>query len=125
MQQKGFIIATLISTIIGTFTTGIGLYERVSERRKQKHTDSGQDEKIKSLEKRLDDSEANRNNQSRQDDDGPPRRGGSQSRYGDDYLRNSLQRSGPMIRREYDQDYARLGSRFAEGDRKLPSPIPR
>ena len=31
-------------------------------------------------------------------------------------LRDALAASGPMIRREYDRDYARLGARFAEGD---------
>lgn len=31
-------------------------------------------------------------------------------------LRQSLGHGGPMVQREYDRDYARLGPRFAEGD---------
>ncbi|KAH8887128.1 hypothetical protein GQ53DRAFT_693458 [Thozetella sp. PMI_491] len=98
--KKGFIIATLISTIIGTFTTGINLYDRVSEKRKQANTDRGQDDKINALEKRLNDSENARKGRGQRGED----------------LRDSLEAGGPLIRREYDRDYGRLGARFAEGD---------
>ena len=98
--KKTFIIATLISTIIGTFTTGLNLHERVTEKRNQKKTDKGQDEKIKELEKKIEDSQKQKQ--------GPQR--------GDTDLRESLQYGGPMVRREYDRDFARLGPRFAEGD---------
>jgi hypothetical protein len=98
--KKTFIIATLISTIIGTFTTGINLYERVGEKRRQIKTDKGQDQKIKDLEKRIEDSEKKKSSPPRNEDD----------------LRHSLEYGGPMIRREYNNDLARLGPRFAEGD---------
>ena len=99
-HQKTFIIATLISTIIGTFTTGINLYERVAERRNQKHRDSGQDAKIRELERRADEAKAERDKHRENNKD----------------LRKSLADGGSMVRREYEQDFKRLGSRFAEGD---------
>ena len=94
-------MATLISTIIGTFTTGINLYERVAERRQQKHRDTGQDAKIAALEKRAEEA-AQQRDKTRQK------------------LRDSLEQGGPMIKREYEQDFQRMGTRFAEGDREWP-----
>jgi hypothetical protein len=91
-----------MSTIIGTFTTGINLYERVGEKRKQDKKDHRQDDKIKELEKRIDEKEKEKNDHARKAQD----------------LRDSLGNGGPMIQREYDRDYARLGPRFAHGDCK-------
>jgi len=91
--KKAFIVATLASTIIGTFTTGINLYERVGEKRKQMKKDSGQDAKIKELEKKVEEAS---NNEKK--------------------LQQSMTRSGPAIRDEYNHDFQRLGPRFAQGD---------
>jgi hypothetical protein len=104
LSQKTFIIATLISTIVGTFTTGINLYDRVADKRSQQRTDHGQNEKIDKLEKRVDEAEGQRD-----------RANGREGQ-----LRRSLEYGGPLVRREYDQNYSQLGSRFAEGDREFP-----
>lgn len=104
-MQKTFILATLVSTIIGTFTTGLGLYERVGQKRKQKKTDGAQDAKIKELEAEV------KKNQERGKD--------NQKKITDGNVQQSLGESGPMIRREYDRDFARLGDGFARGDCKL------
>ncbi|KAF2421040.1 hypothetical protein EJ08DRAFT_597888 [Tothia fuscella] len=101
--KKTFIIATLVSTIIGTFTTGLGLYERVGAKHKQKKLDDGQTEKIKKLEaemKKLE--ESSKKPAPKQIEDG--------------HVKDSLGASGPLIRREYDRDFAQLGPRFAHGD---------
>ncbi|CAK7268682.1 hypothetical protein SEPCBS57363_003219 [Sporothrix epigloea] len=139
--KKGFIIATLISTVIGTFTTGINLYERVRDRHDQKKTDRNQNEKIKDLERRADAADKARRKAEKEKNDhimaqlehksnNNNNNNGGQS--GNPYpsyqyppltynrpqndLRDALAASGPMIRREYDRDYARLGAAFAEGD---------
>jgi len=74
----------------------------VAERRQQKQRDSGQDAKIQELERRADKARTERDEHRKKNQD----------------LRESLEHGGPMIRREYDQDFKRLGSRFAEGDCK-------
>jgi len=102
--KKTFIVATLVSTIMGTFITGINLFERVGEKRNQKKRDKSQDDKLKELEQKLNNSQ----NQNQNNNRGPGRR--------EQDLQHSLQDGGPMIRREYDRDYARLGPRFADGD---------
>jgi hypothetical protein len=94
---------------VGTFTTGINLYDRVADKRAQKRLDRGQDEKIDKLEKRVEEAENQKS--------------ASRSREVD--LRRSLEYGGPQIRGEYDQSYARLGSRFAEGDCEYPEDAPR
>ncbi|KAK0741440.1 hypothetical protein B0T18DRAFT_432544 [Schizothecium vesticola] len=53
-MRQGFILATLISTIAGTFTTGINLYDRIVEKRKQAKLDHGQDQRLTDLEARYD-----------------------------------------------------------------------
>lgn len=102
--KKTFIVATLVSTIMGTFITGINLFERVGEKRDQKKRDKGQDEKLKELEAKVLETEK------REKEGG---RGGGRRQQD---LHHSLEDGGPMIRREYDRNYARLGPRFAEGD---------
>jgi len=99
-SKKTFIIATLISTVIGTFTTGVNLYDRVGERRKQKKKDSGQDTKLKELEQRLNETEKKKKEHAKNEEE----------------LRHSLEHGGAMVRKEYNRDVARLGPRFAEGD---------
>ena len=49
--------------------------------------------------------------------DNPPKRGGGNSDR-ELALRDSLTESGPMIRREYNRDFARFGDKFAIGDCK-------
>jgi hypothetical protein len=105
--QQGFIIATLISTIVGTFTTGIGLFDRLNDKRKQHKRDYNQDGKIAELEKRVDEAEKRSRSVG----------GGRGNGNGDgDGLRDSLTYGGPLVRREYDRGYDVLGKRFAEGD---------
>lgn len=56
-MQKGFIIATLLSTVIGTFTASMTLHDKVSEKRakkKQAKTDQGQNDQIKEMKEKLD-----------------------------------------------------------------------
>jgi len=98
--KKTFIVATLVSTIMGTFITGINLFERVGEKRNQKKRDKGQDQKLKELEAKVEETQRREKGPGRREQD----------------LHHSLEDGGPMIRREYDRNYGRLGPRFAEGD---------
>ena len=112
--QQGFFIATLASTIAGTFITGINLFDRVNEKRRNRHQkklDKGQDERINDLERRI---EEKGSGGDRQDSDRRPER--QPERFRDDDLRGSLEQGGPMVKREYDRQYAAMGPRFAEGD---------
>jgi uncharacterized membrane protein YheB (UPF0754 family) len=80
----------------------MGLYERLDQKRKQKKVDSGQNDKIKELQKQIKEVEE--------------RSKGNAKSAREDALRDSLQESGPLIRREYNRDFARLGNKFAVGD---------
>ncbi|KAK0716247.1 hypothetical protein B0H67DRAFT_610807 [Lasiosphaeris hirsuta] len=100
--KKGFILATLASTIAGTFITGINLYDRVAEKRKQNKLDNKQDQRIKDLERRV----------SRDDDRPQPGR----QQIAPDDVRASLNQGNTVVQREYDEHYARLGPGFAQGD---------
>lgn len=118
--KKTFIIATLVSTLIGTFTSSLGLYERLAQKKEQKHVDKGQDTEIKQLrdeiksmrdkppQKQIEDRDRSRSRS-------PPRRRKSLPPPRDE-LEYSLERGGDVIRRQYDEGYARLGQRFAVGD---------
>ncbi|KAK4211322.1 hypothetical protein QBC37DRAFT_442189 [Rhypophila decipiens] len=124
--KQGFIIATLASTIAGTFTTGINLFDRLEEKRrnrKQRKVDKSQNQKIKELEGRLNEKiERVNENAERANENAHhieqlqqhhhPERG----RIRDDDLRDSLGQGGPMVKREYDRHYAAMGPQFAEGD---------
>ncbi|CAI6335327.1 unnamed protein product [Periconia digitata] len=108
--KKTFIIATLCSTLVGTFTSSIGLWDRVQDKRRQGKRDLKQEEAIKKLQERADKAEKERDEF---------RRGGGQSprrRYDDDEVGDSFERSGALIQRQFDEGYGRLGSRFARGD---------
>ncbi|KAK4182478.1 hypothetical protein QBC35DRAFT_168915 [Podospora australis] len=122
--KQAFVLATLISTIAGTFITGINLYDRLIEQRRQKKLDRGQNKKIKELESRLNEAEEDRKrlreskekalkgSKKRETDDDD-----DSSSDGDDRnLRHSLERSGPKIQREYDRFYQSMGQKFAQGD---------
>ncbi|KAI1259358.1 hypothetical protein F5Y18DRAFT_410228 [Xylariaceae sp. FL1019] len=108
--KNTFIVATLCSTLIGTFSSSIGLWDRVNDKRKQKQRDTKQDGEIQRLQEKLALAEsrgqrgAEMNNPRRRDDEGS------------DDLGRSLMKSSAMIRREYDEAAERLGRRFAIGD---------
>jgi hypothetical protein len=91
------VITVLVSTIAGTFSTAISLFERLAETRKQHRKDRGQDSKIKELEQQVEDLE---NKKPRRDYD----------------VHDSLAQGGPMVQRQYDRIYQRLGPQFAQGD---------
>ncbi|OAA65576.1 hypothetical protein SPI_02363 [Niveomyces insectorum RCEF 264] len=120
--KKGFIIATLISTVIGTFTTSVNLYERVRDRHRQHKTDHHQDEKIRDLERRIDASESARSKAETAHRKHHRGNGNGDNNNSNDNNNNNndpravLADSGPLIRRAYDDHYARLGPRFAAGD---------
>lgn len=146
--QKTFICATLASTLVGTFTASMGLWERVHDRReahKQKQTDSKQDGEIKQLREQFE--TAQKKGQERQEEIDRLRNGGGGrgggggggggrgGGYHDD-VGESFERNGMMIQRMYDDMYGRMGNRFARGDGRLlkfiyrasahrPQPLPR
>ncbi|KAF9775792.1 hypothetical protein IL306_006077 [Fusarium sp. DS 682] len=91
--KKTFIIATLCSTLVGTFTSSMGLWDRVKEKRKQAKRDTTQDEEIKKLKAQVDENSRAR-----------------------DEVEASFQRSGALINREFEDGYQRYGKRFAIGD---------
>jgi hypothetical protein len=88
----------------------MGLYEAVSKKRAQLKRDTGQDEEIKKLKERAE--AADRRERERDDDRSRSRSRGPRR---DDFA-DSLDRSGAMIQRQYEQGYERLGRRFAMGD---------
>lgn len=131
--QKTFICATLASTLVGTFTASMGLWERVHDRReahKQKQTDSKQDGEIKQLREQFE--QAQKKGQERQDEidrlrNGDGGRGGGGGGGGGgrgggyrDDVGESFERNGMMIQRMYDDMYGRMGNRFARGDGIVP-----
>ncbi|KAK5171982.1 uncharacterized protein LTR77_003619 [Saxophila tyrrhenica] len=132
--KKGFIVATLVSTIVGTFTTSLNFYDRVQERKaakKQNRVDDGQNKEIQSLREDIQnmrkggkkDSSSSRS-RSRSTDRSRSHRHRRKSRrrsvgYDDDSdedFRRLAGRSRAMIEREYDENYLRLGQRYAQGD---------
>jgi hypothetical protein len=113
--KKTFIIATLCSTLIGTFTSSMGLWDRVNDKRKQKKLDSKQNSEIKELREQVEKAEKRANERNQQPHPGygfnPALMQGG---FADP--RNNFQMSGAMIQRQFDEGYGRLGSRFAMGD---------
>jgi len=110
--KKTFIVATLASTLVGTFTASMGLWERVADKRqqhRQKARDTKQDGEIKDLKKQFE--EVQKQADGRQQEIGRLRNGG-----GRDDVGNIFERDGMMIQRMYDQGYGRMGNRFAQGD---------
>ena len=122
--QKTFICATLASTLVGTFTASMGLWERVHDRReahKQKQTDKKQDGEIEKLREQFE--AAQKKGQERQEEidrlrSGGGNRGGEGGRGGGhrDDVGESFERNGMMIQRMYDDMYGKMGNRFARGD---------
>lgn len=125
--KKTFIVATLASTLVGTFTASMGLWERVSDRReqhKQKQRDTKQDDEIKELRKQFEESQKSAEGRQREierlkngggSDDGrrDGGRGGGRRR---DEVGSNLERDSYMIQRMYDDMYGRYGGKFAQGD---------
>lgn len=117
-------VATLVSTLIGTFTTSMNLHDKIQDKRnqaKQKETDEGQDKQIQDLKNEVERLQS-------KGDGGSQASGRSRSRRrksiassahndsdSDDYDRQ-VQRSQRDIQREFDQNYQQLGDRYAEGD---------
>ncbi|KAF5681870.1 hypothetical protein FDENT_7937 [Fusarium denticulatum] len=81
------------ATLVGTFTSSMGLWDRVKEKRKQAKRDTTQDEEIKKLKAQVE-----QNSRAR------------------DEVEASFQRSGALINREFEDGYQRYGQRFAIGD---------
>ncbi|KAJ0115857.1 hypothetical protein J7T55_004026 [Diaporthe amygdali] len=96
--KKTFIVATLVSTLVGTFAASHNLYERLSGGQKKK--DAGQDDEIKKLKGELEQMKST----------------GKSDQKKPDELERNLNTSGPVIKQEYDVGYDRLGRRFAVGD---------
>ncbi|KAK6073312.1 hypothetical protein SCUP515_06924 [Seiridium cupressi] len=111
--KKTYIIATLCSTLVGTFTSSIGLWDRVKDRQQQKKRDTKQDDKIAKLQAQIDDSEKRNKDKEDRIDRLSQRGGGDRDR---DDVGFALERSGAAVSREFDEGYARLGRRFAVGD---------
>ncbi|KAF2235259.1 hypothetical protein EV356DRAFT_523238 [Viridothelium virens] len=120
--KKTFIIATLVSTLIGTFASSHNLYERLREKHQQEKRDEGQNQEIKKLKDEIDQMKKGKKGKdddssgSSSEDDRPRRRRSKSRRRSRDNLLEYLDRSPALIRREYDQGYDRWGQRFASGD---------
>jgi len=126
--KKGFMMATLISTIAGTFITGINLYDRVVDQRRQHKMDRTQNKKIKELEGRLSQAEEEKKRIKEAKEQG--RRPSKKSEHGSDDgsddddnrknndrdLRRSLEYGGTSIQREFDRYMRNIGHEFARGD---------
>lgn len=148
-NQKTFIIATLCSTLIGTFTSSIGLWDRVQDKRKQHRVDTRQSNDIKELKELVKKNEERiREREFQTGSPHPPhpqfmipdhygysngmmqalgidqgmRGGGSRMEMVDPAY--NFRMSGDMIQRQYDEGYQRLGSRFAVGDSESAFVLP-
>ncbi|UZP38879.1 hypothetical protein NXS19_006695 [Fusarium pseudograminearum] len=102
--KKTFIIATLCSTLVGTFTSSMGLWDRVKEKRIQAKRDTTQDEEIKKLKAQVEKASNERDRASH-----------DRQRIRDE-VESSFERSGALINREFEDGYQRYGNRFAIGD---------
>lgn len=118
-------MATLASTLVGTFTASMGLYDRVSDKRqqhKQRARDTKQDGEIKQLkdefQKAQQAAEERQQEIDRLKSGGGQGGGGSQqvARRGGDDVGYNLERDAMMVQRMYDDGFGRYGRRFAQGD---------
>lgn len=120
-------MATLASTLVGTFTASMGLYDRVSDKRqqhKQKARDTKQDGEIKQLKEEFEKSQKAAEERQREIDrlrngggnDGGNNNGGGRGR--NDDVGYNLQRDAMMVQRMYEDGFGRYGQRFAMGDSK-------
>ena len=111
-------MATLASTLVGTFTASMGLWERVHDRReshKQRQRDTKQDGEIKQLREQFEKAQQSADGRQKEINRLKNGEGDSGERGRDDVGRN-FERDGMMIQRMYDDGYGRMGKRFAQGD---------
>jgi hypothetical protein len=119
-RKKTFIMATLASTLVGTFTASMGLYDRVSDARqnhKQRARDTKQDGEIKELKESFEKSQKAAEDRQKEIDrlkSGAGDNGGS--RRGNNDVGYNLGRDAAMVQRMYDDGFGRYGNRFAQGD---------
>ncbi|KAF2877744.1 hypothetical protein BDV95DRAFT_480258 [Massariosphaeria phaeospora] len=106
--KKTFIIATLCSTLVGTFSSSMGLWDGINKRRQSKR-DSRQDDEVKKLREAVEKNTKNR------EAEAPRRRDRDRERDRDD-VGETFERSGAMIQRQYDEGFGRMGRKFAMGD---------
>jgi hypothetical protein len=121
--QKTFIMATLASTLVGTFTASMGLYDRIADRReqhRQKKRDGKQDGEIKQIKESMEKAQQAADERQREIDrlkNGGGQRDGGRRGYDD--VGYNLERDAGMIQRMYDDGFGRYGRRFAQGDGML------
>lgn len=112
-------MATLASTLVGTFTASMGLYDRVSDKRqqhKQGARDKEQDSEIKQLRDEF--TKAQQTTEDRQKEIDRLKNGGGGNGRGNGDVGYNLGRDAAMVQRMYDDGLGRYGSRFAQGDGK-------
>lgn len=129
-------VATLVSTLLGTFTAAATLHDKVQDKRyqaKQKQTDQGQDNQIQSLRQDVERMQLREEHDRLQGKNEASDRSRSQSRSrrnrsrrrrsvddgdegGSDDFDRSAERSRALIAQEYEANVARMGQRYAEGD---------
>ncbi|KAF2640128.1 hypothetical protein P280DRAFT_469835 [Massarina eburnea CBS 473.64] len=115
--KKTFIIATLCSTLVGTFSSSIGLWDRVQDKRKQTKRDKTQDTEIKQLRSRVEEAEKRGPERSGRRKENQRRiRSGHDDDNDDEDVGDNFERSSALIQRQFDEGVGRLGSRFAQGD---------
>lgn len=116
--KKTFIVATLASTLVGTFTASMGLWERVADKReqhRQRQRDTKQDGEIKQLREQFEKAQQAADGRQKEIDrlNSEGARGGGRGR---DDVGGNFERDSIMIQRMYDDMYNRSGRRFAQGD---------
>ncbi|KAK5108743.1 hypothetical protein LTR62_007890 [Meristemomyces frigidus] len=119
--KKGFVVATLVSTLVGTFTGGLALVEKVQDKRaeaKQRGVDAGQNAQLKQLQAKV---EAMEVEDKDRDSDSKSSRGSRRRRRrsydeDDESLAYSVRKSRAMIEREYEDNLMRVGGDYARGD---------
>lgn len=112
--KKTFIIATLVSTLVGTFAASHNLYERFTQQKR----DGAQDEAIKGLSEKIDKLQVNNGGGGSGGAGAGSQQQQQQGGQVANELRVALDTSGAVIRREYDYGLDRLGRRYAMGDRE-------
>ncbi|EME81497.1 uncharacterized protein MYCFIDRAFT_155659 [Pseudocercospora fijiensis CIRAD86] len=112
--KKTFIIATLVSTIVGTFTASIALHDKIKEKqekaanakKQQQGVDDKQDKGLEELKERLGELE-NKADKGKEVSDNPME---------DDDFAQATGRSKAMLEETYEQNVGQLGQNFAQGD---------
>ena len=92
----------------------MGFWDKVKDRRKQQRRDTTQDDEIKQLKSRVDSFE--KQGRGRDRDERSVSRSRADSDWSSDEVGYSFEKSGALIRREFDDGYQRYGQKFAVGD---------